>query len=221
MISEEERFRSKLPKPKLENLVDPGLQREVDRLDAEAREAEEDGGGPPIVFGGPDIYQPRHRKNVIDDAMLDLQIKNYIRSIAMDTYQPLAKKVIGNLNVIAEMRVEVTNMKNEFRAKMFSFEQEIKPLSKIEWVKEELLKTRLELKQEIHDVREMVFDVKQLGNLAIQKSEQVGHRVDANLQRLSLMDHKIDRSIETMDKDFKHLGVKNDIMFKEFQHQFK
>ena len=67
----------------------------------------------------------------------------------MDTYQPLAKKVIGNLNVIAEMRVEVTNMRNEFRTKMFTFEQDIKPLSKIEWVKEELLKNKIELKQEI------------------------------------------------------------------------
>ena len=39
----------------------------------------------------------------------------------MDTYQPLAKKVISNLNVVSEMKYDLNTLQRECRAKLFNY----------------------------------------------------------------------------------------------------
>lgn len=92
--------------------------------ESKKRKAEREADDVEHLFKGSDPnYVPKNSKVGIDDAMLEMTVKNYIRAIAMDHYLPLAQKVISNLRVIAQIRTDMVNFKTEFRSRNQNIEE--------------------------------------------------------------------------------------------------
>jgi len=110
-----------------------------------------------------------------------------VRSIAAETFEPLAKKAISNLAVVAEMKRAITGLQDEFRGKFKQIDYELKEKAVLSWVKEQLNEHEEQIQTEARILGDRCEVIGSSATTAMVTVEHVGARVQLLVSNLIII----------------------------------